>query len=250
MPRPLSEANPAAVLLLERLMHALSETTRRAAIVFGRHEEMAQRGFPMEKLQGHIAAHTALHFQAKASVIELDECWAYLAPCLDNAAGFRSTLREALEGMPSDVVSLSPTALFGNRRPTLYAYLPPDKLTEEGRAVLLRYERRCGIISAAKKAIGAAVTAVGRSGYQEHRIPLSGEAKAVRQILLTLRDDEGLSGKDILAALARRKPPIHVRQDQLTKRIVPELKPWGIDNKRRVGYFIKKSHRPDAQPPH
>jgi hypothetical protein len=43
--------------------------------------------------------------------------------------------------------------------------------------------------------------------------------------------------------LNNRNPPINFDQSTLTKRIIPELKAYGVKNRRGVGYYIDPSLR-------
>jgi len=72
---------------------------------------------------------------------------------------------------------------------------------------------------------------------------LSEKASAVLEILLALPSYRGMTGRQILLALDRLEPPIHIDQTTLTKRVIPELKPYGIENKPKIGYRIPESRR-------
>lgn len=71
---------------------------------------------------------------------------------------------------------------------------------------------------------------------------LSSVASAVYDILIKLPPHRGLPGPAILTALEESK--IFIEQSSLTSRIIPELKPYGIENVHRKGYRIPKSKRP------
>ena len=72
--------------------------------------------------------------------------------------------------------------------------------------------------------------------------PLSENAVKVREILLGLPPDQALTGPKLLDVLATQD--VFIDQGTLTKRIIPELKPYGVQNKPRVGYYIPASKRP------
>jgi len=72
---------------------------------------------------------------------------------------------------------------------------------------------------------------------------LSPAAAAVLEILLELPSYRGLTGPKILDALSARNPPIHIDQSTLTTRVIPELKAYGIENQRRIGYRIPNDAR-------
>lgn len=71
---------------------------------------------------------------------------------------------------------------------------------------------------------------------------LSEHAAAVYDVLIALPVHRALTGPKILNALKRRS--IYVEQSTLTSRIIPELKPYGIENAPRKGYRIRPDNRP------
>lgn len=73
--------------------------------------------------------------------------------------------------------------------------------------------------------------------------PLSPKAAAVRKVLLGLPPDGAMPGPKLLRALGDQTPRVTLSESELTSRIVPELKPWGIENKPRVGYYIRQDAR-------
>lgn len=77
------------------------------------------------------------------------------------------------------------------------------------------------------------------------REPLGHSAAAVYEELLKLPVHRGLTGPDLLDALSKRDPPVLIDQSTLTSRLVPELRPYGIENKPRVGYYIRSDARPN-----
>jgi hypothetical protein len=70
------------------------------------------------------------------------------------------------------------------------------------------------------------------------RSPLTPRALAVLELLEALPPRQGMNGPQILEALEKKR--IFVDQSTLTKNIIPALKPYGVENKRGVGYFIRK----------
>ncbi len=73
------------------------------------------------------------------------------------------------------------------------------------------------------------------------RTPLSDRARAVKDLLRALSADRGMTGRQITKALSELKPPIFLSQSSLTKDVIPELKLWGLKNRRRIGYFFPKA---------
>lgn len=72
--------------------------------------------------------------------------------------------------------------------------------------------------------------------------PLSAKQAVVWEILLELPLDRGLTGGRLLEALRQRG--VYSDQSTLTKWIIPALKLRGVENKRKVGYFIPANRRP------
>lgn len=68
--------------------------------------------------------------------------------------------------------------------------------------------------------------------------PLSDKARAVLNLLQELPPNQALTGPQILKELDDKN--IMIDQSTLTKSIIPALKPHGIKNKPRVGYYIEK----------
>ena len=66
--------------------------------------------------------------------------------------------------------------------------------------------------------------------------PLSDKTAAVLELLKTLPEHRGMTGPKILETLDARS--IHIDQSTLTKNIIPELRPHGVKNKPRIGYYI------------
>ena len=64
------------------------------------------------------------------------------------------------------------------------------------------------------------------------------KAGKVYDLLRALEPHEALTGPQILAELAKMN--VFMDQTTLTSRIIPELKPYGIENAPRKGYRIPK----------
>ena len=71
------------------------------------------------------------------------------------------------------------------------------------------------------------------------RPPLTTGARAVLEVLQGLKETEAMTGKKILDALANKNEPIYIDQSTLTTRIIPALKAYGVQNKKRLGYFVR-----------
>ena len=67
--------------------------------------------------------------------------------------------------------------------------------------------------------------------------PLSNKARAVLNLLQELPPNQALTGPKILKELDDKK--IIIDQSTLTKSIIPALKPHGVKNKPRIGYYIE-----------
>ncbi len=68
--------------------------------------------------------------------------------------------------------------------------------------------------------------------------PLSDKALAVLNLLRNLPPNKALTGPKILKELDDKN--IIIDQSTLTKSIIPELKPHGVKNRPRIGYYIEK----------
>ena len=68
--------------------------------------------------------------------------------------------------------------------------------------------------------------------------PLSEKAAAVLELLKTVPEHRGMIGPKILEALDKKN--ILIDQSTLTKNIIPELKPYGVKNRPRIGYYIEQ----------
>ena len=77
-------------------------------------------------------------------------------------------------------------------------------------------------------------------GKKKKRKPLSANAAAVYELLKDLPEHRAMKGREILKAFENQKPPKFIDQSTLTKNIIPELRPYGVINKRGAGYYISK----------
>ena len=86
-----------------------------------------------------------------------------------------------------------------------------------------------------------ALGSVASQGAERHeaasRPPLSDEARAVLEILKDLPETEGRTAKQLVSELSKRR--INVAEDRIKGDIKKELEPYGIRNKRGVGYYIR-----------
>jgi hypothetical protein len=71
------------------------------------------------------------------------------------------------------------------------------------------------------------------------RKPLTSAAACAYEILLALPPYRGLTGPELLAEMDRKGA--NIDQSTLTKRIIPQLKQLGLQNRRRVGYYFVKN---------
>lgn len=71
---------------------------------------------------------------------------------------------------------------------------------------------------------------------------LSIHASAIYKLLLSQPTHAGMTGAMILTVLS--KDGIIIDPGSLTSRYLPELKPYGLENKKRIGYRIPESRRP------
>ncbi|MEE9212443.1 MAG: hypothetical protein V3U29_07290, partial [Phycisphaeraceae bacterium] len=79
------------------------------------------------------------------------------------------------------------------------------------------------------------------AGRPTKRPPLSERAAAVYEILTKLPEHRAMTGPQLIDALVARG--IRTEQSTLTSRIVPELRPYGIENVPRKGYHIPLGKR-------
>ncbi len=67
--------------------------------------------------------------------------------------------------------------------------------------------------------------------------PLSDKALGVLNLLKHLSANKALTGRQILDELSKKN--VFLDQSTLTKSIIPALKPHGVKNKPRIGYYIE-----------
>jgi len=81
----------------------------------------------------------------------------------------------------------------------------------------------------------------GRGGAAgpETRPPLSEAFGAALEILRALPEHRAMPAKELVAEIAKRDPPIHVSVKWIRDNIRRELKPYGLDERRNVGYFVR-----------
>ena len=77
---------------------------------------------------------------------------------------------------------------------------------------------------------------------QDYRPPLTEVAATAYQILLEREPWRGMRVNDLLDELSRRGH--NPNDSKFYGRILPELKRWGVQNRRQVGYYVPASHRP------
>lgn len=75
-----------------------------------------------------------------------------------------------------------------------------------------------------------------KSSADNNNKPLSDKTIAVLDLLKELRPNTGLTGPKILKKLYDKN--IIFDQSTLTKSIIPALKPYGVKNKPRIGYYL------------
>jgi hypothetical protein len=76
--------------------------------------------------------------------------------------------------------------------------------------------------------------------------PLNETNRAVLEELRRVPPGEGLTGKQLIKRLEQRKPQILIIAGTLRKHVVPALKPYGMLNKKGVGYYIDPAKRSSA----
>ena len=76
--------------------------------------------------------------------------------------------------------------------------------------------------------------------------PLTSTAAAVYEILLDLPPHRGMTGAEIISELWSKKQ-LNIQQSALTNRIIPELRPYGVENFPRKGYRITPGRRPTGK---
>jgi len=75
------------------------------------------------------------------------------------------------------------------------------------------------------------------------RIPLGGNAGLLFEKLITLPEHKGMTGRQITDWLQNDHDTI-IDESRVAKELVPALKPYGIKNTPRIGYYIPLSKRP------
>ena len=78
--------------------------------------------------------------------------------------------------------------------------------------------------------------------------PLSKHASAIYEMLCELPGHRAMLGREIIDAIYK-KLNILIDESTLTGRLIPELKPYGVENKHRIGYRIPPRKRPSKKTP-
>jgi hypothetical protein len=78
------------------------------------------------------------------------------------------------------------------------------------------------------------------------REPLGTNASLLYEKLITLPEHVGITGPAVLDWFSEEHGKI-VDQSTLTKEILPPLKPYGLRNKPKIGYFIPLAERPNKK---
>ena len=81
-------------------------------------------------------------------------------------------------------------------------------------------------------------------GSQSDLPMLSTKAAKTRELLLEQPDHSGLTAPQIVDALHKRG--VYTDDSTLRSRILPKLKPYGLDHTKRIGYRIRPSARPST----
>ena len=79
-----------------------------------------------------------------------------------------------------------------------------------------------------------------------HREPLSPTAAAILDALLALPEHRGMTGPEILDHLSQLPDAINTDESTLTSRYIPELRMYGVKNRKKVGYYIPLQARHPA----
>jgi len=166
-----------------------------------------------------------------------------------------------LEGMPAHQLGMP---VLDTERPCLWALqiwlgsretaggsvLAPSGLRDAARqAVNTGDEESCAAVLARVKnydrnRFGGEPPAEGEKSPADKPI-LSGAAAAAYEILLEQPPYRGLTGPELLLAMDERGCPTD--QSSLTSRIIPELRPYGVENVPRKGYRIPTGRRPKPE---
>jgi hypothetical protein len=100
------------------------------------------------------------------------------------------------------------------------------------------YGVRAAVIEDVQRDVSALLAAADTRSVENSepatRAPLSEMERAVFD-LIPCGTGEGITGKEIINKLTSRYPGLS--QSDLTKRIIPRLRAYGVDNRRAVGYY-------------
>lgn len=88
--------------------------------------------------------------------------------------------------------------------------------------------------------------AVSKEWPIESVAPLNDTNRAALDELLRLPPGQGVTGKQLIERLAGRTPKVMIEEVTLRKHVIPAIKPFGVLNKRGVGYYVDPSRRPAA----
>lgn len=92
---------------------------------------------------------------------------------------------------------------------------------------------------------GAGPASIEQRAESPSDLPILSETAAkTRELLLEQPDDRGLTAPKIVDALAKRD--VYTDDSTLRTRYLPELKPYGLEHKKRIGYRIRPSARPST----
>ena len=150
--------------------------------------------------------------------LPLNSFWAYI----DWPAG--------LEPWPQDAMTWFGTAI--NAAQTIWTM---GKLNCNRGSVLEAVENLGRAESVIAKVLGIAA--------KPDRQPLGKFSALVYEKLIELPEYKAMTGPAILDWLARKGHD--VSEDRLNKEILPPLWPWGMKNKKKIGYYIPLSARPE-----
>ena len=150
-----------------------------------------------------------------------EQLWVLVVHELGNTKRFVSKSSDIKASILHDIIPDK----FGKKPPSAYYEVQRDFFFESSSVVsrLLEIEKGHKL----KKKSSAANT----------NEPLSDKALAVLHLLQEQPPYQGLTGPQILKKLDDKK--IIISQSALTKSIIPALKPHGVKNKPRIGYYIK-----------
>jgi len=149
------------------------------------------------------------------------QLWVLVVHELDNTRRYVSKSSDIKASILHDIIPDK----FGKKPPSAYYEVQRDFFFESSSVVSRLWEIEKG--HKLKKKSSAANT----------NEPLSDKALAVLHLLQEQPPYQGLTGPQILKKLDDKK--IIISQSALTKSIIPALKPHGVKNKPRIGYYIK-----------